>query len=335
MRNYKLGILGFVVLLTNLFYLLPRQGNADETQDLRIQRLIQDLRDKDSSVRRGATKALGRMGAEAKGAVPVLNEVLKDQDAVVRSNAAEALGNIGSEASGAIPALKEALKDKDSFVRRNAEKALKNIKRERKNSAVKLKEPNGDPAEGYVVVIATFDSIERADKQKQELSVKYDNIRIKTIKSKHIVMVAGFDKLTNARTASQDLVGQFKDCFIATYKEPTRIIDKPEKNKRQKQMDESDEDNQGWSLGWIGYLVIGISVLAILGFFGADKCPKCKSTKIENKSSSVVSQKYKHTTKSGQADKRYKKNPIIQTVENGWVCRKCSHSWKIRSTRTK
>jgi HEAT repeat protein len=56
------------------------------------------LKNSDANVRSNAAFALGRIGAEAKTALPQLVPLLKDSDADVRSNAAEALGRIGAEA---------------------------------------------------------------------------------------------------------------------------------------------------------------------------------------------------------------------------------------------
>ena len=82
-----------------------------------------------SRLRRSIVEALGRIGPEAKEAVPLIVRSLKDDyDPNVRVAAVEALGEIGSEATEAVPALVEALEDYDSEVGQRAAKALKKIK---------------------------------------------------------------------------------------------------------------------------------------------------------------------------------------------------------------
>ena len=82
-----------------------------------------------SRLRRSIVEALGRIGPEAKEAVPLIAWSLKDDYAPnVRVAAAEALGEIGSKATEAVPALVEALEDFDSEVGQRAMEALKKIK---------------------------------------------------------------------------------------------------------------------------------------------------------------------------------------------------------------
>ena len=59
-------------------------------------------RDKNANIRAQATEALGN-SLEAKAAVPALAEMLKDRDWKVRRTAIEALGKIGPEAKAAVP----------------------------------------------------------------------------------------------------------------------------------------------------------------------------------------------------------------------------------------
>ena len=72
-------------------------------------------------VRRNAAETLGRMGPEAKGAIPTLIQALRqDTEADVRGIAAWALGEMGLEAKTAIPALTYALEqDTNDNVRWN------------------------------------------------------------------------------------------------------------------------------------------------------------------------------------------------------------------------
>jgi HEAT repeat protein len=81
-------------------------------------------------VRAGAAYALGKMGAEARSACPVLITALTDPAARVRTAAALALGLIGPEAHGAGPALAAALKDEEREVAESAATALGNLGQE-------------------------------------------------------------------------------------------------------------------------------------------------------------------------------------------------------------
>jgi HEAT repeat protein len=103
-----------------------------------IPALIAALNDQDADVRRYAADALGEIGPEAKVAVPALIAALNDQDIVVRSSAAEALGKIGPEAKEVVPALIAALKDQKVLVRSSAVHALGKIGPEAKEAAPAL-----------------------------------------------------------------------------------------------------------------------------------------------------------------------------------------------------
>lgn len=123
-------------------------GFQTET-DARIQAAVQNLKSADESIRAEACNflaetgkaavpvlkealkdreirgivifLLGRIGADAKDALPPLTEFLKDEDKNIRAKTAEALGKIGPET---IPALLKALKDKEAVVRLRAVQAL-------------------------------------------------------------------------------------------------------------------------------------------------------------------------------------------------------------------
>ncbi len=101
---------------------------AQEGISSRVPTLIEALKDPDSDVGYGAAQALGRIGPEAKAAVPALIKALVDDPRnTVRSHAAQALGQIGPEAKAAVPALIEALKDENENVRNAADGALRKI----------------------------------------------------------------------------------------------------------------------------------------------------------------------------------------------------------------
>ncbi len=84
--------------------------------------LIEALKDKDGGVLREATLSLEKI---RKPAVLALIEKLKDEDARMRVGAAEALGRIGD--ASAVPDLIETLGDEDWNVRENAVFALGSI----------------------------------------------------------------------------------------------------------------------------------------------------------------------------------------------------------------
>jgi hypothetical protein len=70
---------------------------------------------------------VGRMGTDAKWAVPTLIKLLSHQQAGIRALAARTLGQIGVAASDAESPLKQSLRDGDPAVRRAAKKALQQI----------------------------------------------------------------------------------------------------------------------------------------------------------------------------------------------------------------
>src|SRR5262249_32919061 len=124
-----------------------------------IPRLIQELKEGDEPDRIGAAEALGRLGADAKSALPALLLVLRDEgesvrqaglraiiaigpdvkamaalavslrdsDNTVRALSATALGQLGPVARQTIPGLRQALLDSDETVQREASEALLRI----------------------------------------------------------------------------------------------------------------------------------------------------------------------------------------------------------------
>lgn len=68
-----------------------------------ISNVVQQLKDKNANVRMKAAESLGRMGANARQAVPDLIDCLDDKAAGMRMKAIKALGEIG--AKEAVPAL--------------------------------------------------------------------------------------------------------------------------------------------------------------------------------------------------------------------------------------
>lgn len=88
------------------------------------------LEDKDSSVRKAAALAYGRIDPDPKEAVPALMELLKnDKDESVKIAAANGLAAMGDKARSAMPALREIQKseDKKSKLAKAAQDAIRSI----------------------------------------------------------------------------------------------------------------------------------------------------------------------------------------------------------------
>jgi HEAT repeat protein len=106
------------------------QAGKAAAQDTGIPRLTAALGDKDDFVREYAARTLGRIGPDAKTAVPALLErLLKDEERDVREHAAMALGLIGAKAIGpllpdTVRALIAGLDDEAADVRENSARSL-------------------------------------------------------------------------------------------------------------------------------------------------------------------------------------------------------------------
>jgi HEAT repeat protein len=74
-----------------------------------------------------ASTALGKIGPEARAAVPALTRALQDRDEDVRREAASALGRLGPDARAAVADLVALLKDQRKPVRQQAASALRDI----------------------------------------------------------------------------------------------------------------------------------------------------------------------------------------------------------------
>jgi HEAT repeat protein len=109
-------VLGLLIA-TGLGAGAPSAAVPDET----VRRLVKDLGDKDTAVRRKAAGALVKRGKDARAAVPALVRALNDADESVRADCARALGKVGAPA---VPALVEAAGDKEVRTRRGAVLAL-------------------------------------------------------------------------------------------------------------------------------------------------------------------------------------------------------------------
>jgi HEAT repeat protein len=81
------------------------------------------LTQQDQRVRQNCLQALMQMGTAARGAVPVLAKMLKNDNAQLCIQAADLLGRIGPDAKEAVPALQNLLKDKRGADRRSVSAA--------------------------------------------------------------------------------------------------------------------------------------------------------------------------------------------------------------------
>jgi HEAT repeat protein len=91
--------------------------------------LLNGLKDSRSFVRHSAILALGKMGTEAKEAVPELTNALKDEDRMCRLAAVQVLEGLGEDAKDAVPALYEALKSEDERLQKAARRTLDRIQK--------------------------------------------------------------------------------------------------------------------------------------------------------------------------------------------------------------
>jgi HEAT repeat protein len=90
-----------------------------------LEKALEDAR---LETRCAVTRTLGRLGAEAKRAVPALARGLKHEEAALREASAKALGEIGPATKEAREALLRVSKeDEDEDVRRAAAEALTKI----------------------------------------------------------------------------------------------------------------------------------------------------------------------------------------------------------------
>jgi HEAT repeat protein len=94
-------------------------------------------------VRAIAAEALGRIGPEAKGAVPALTKLLDDKVKEVRLASASALGNMGPAALPATTALKKIAEeiDEDQEVRQAATDALQKLEKARSSKTTNPRTP--------------------------------------------------------------------------------------------------------------------------------------------------------------------------------------------------
>lgn len=93
-----------------------------------VARWMKQLQSSQASERKTAAEALGKLGAQAKDAIPALADALKDEDNEVKYAAAHALGQTRmAHPQVAVGALTRSLKDQDVEMRIAAAKALGNM----------------------------------------------------------------------------------------------------------------------------------------------------------------------------------------------------------------
>ena len=97
--------------------------NESQLKELVTSRIAK-LESPDDEDRIAAAVELGKIGADAKEALPVLINALKDPIARVRSSVAHALGQIGPDSEEVMSALLTPVRDSDPSVRRNAADAI-------------------------------------------------------------------------------------------------------------------------------------------------------------------------------------------------------------------
>jgi vesicle coat complex subunit len=121
----------------------PEQRYLNEIKR-KIRTCIKDLKEDYSLARYHAVDTLGKIGPDAKAAVPAIIRALKDDHALVRSGATEALAEIDPGNRDVVLALIEALEDKEPQVRGAAAEALSMIGPPAKNAVPALVKSLGD-----------------------------------------------------------------------------------------------------------------------------------------------------------------------------------------------
>lgn len=110
--------------------------------------LVELLRDRSESIRRGAVDELIDLAPDTQWIQPALRRALRDEDAVVAGDAARALGALGKRASPSVAALVRTLSHDDQYVRIYAAEALASIGPAAAGAAHALADALNDPAPG-------------------------------------------------------------------------------------------------------------------------------------------------------------------------------------------
>jgi HEAT repeat protein len=115
-----------------------------------------DLQSEDPEVRKSAARALWKMGARGKEAIPELIEALDDEQSEVRGFAARALGKMKLTSPAAISLLIKALDDQQPVVRGYAARTLGQMGADAKEAVPALTEMLSDPTT-YSVPVVVFE----------------------------------------------------------------------------------------------------------------------------------------------------------------------------------
>ncbi len=112
--------------LPNRWHIVRALGEAGPPASMAVPELMNVLKaDDDDRVRTEAASTLGKIGGDARSAVPVLIDALRDPSVVIRREAVWALGEIRSGETAVIDALDETLPDSDQYVRGLSAEALR------------------------------------------------------------------------------------------------------------------------------------------------------------------------------------------------------------------
>src|SRR4030095_7309592 len=110
--------------------------------------LVDLLRHKSNSIRRGAISELIDLAPHTEGIQPALRGALRDADSFVAGDAARALGALGKRASPSVGALVKTLAHQDPYVRVYAAEALASIGPDAAKATKALVEALRDPMPG-------------------------------------------------------------------------------------------------------------------------------------------------------------------------------------------
>jgi len=122
MRRVRLGAVALLVGLTSLHAVPPLPAQEANYQGRTFAEWHGDLRSAEPMTREHAVDALSRFGEQA---VPVLTEAISDPDFNVRTLAMFSLGRMGAQAKSALPKIVATLADRDQTIRLYAAGALR------------------------------------------------------------------------------------------------------------------------------------------------------------------------------------------------------------------
>lgn len=117
-------LIGLVFWWAQPVFVASNLSNLGRGDERKVQYAVEHLRSGSAMVRQAAARGMGRIGPQAKEAVPALLVALDDESSGVAAEAAAALGAIQAPETRVIDGLIEALNNKDGEVRRYAAYAL-------------------------------------------------------------------------------------------------------------------------------------------------------------------------------------------------------------------